>query len=113
LSRKSVGSGELCLLNEEFFLTIFNQDIKSQRLLPLMLGTNSSISQVIVMENDKIEVYNYLDVNAVINNSIIKVFSIKKLPKAFPEMDYITLKDFETEWRKERQRMLDLKFDFK
>ena len=32
-----------------------------------------------VMENDKIEVYNYLDVHAVINNSIIEVFSIKKL----------------------------------
>ena len=31
------------------------------------------------MENDQIEVYNYLDMHAVINNSIIEVFSIKKL----------------------------------
>jgi hypothetical protein len=63
------------------------------------------------MEQDKIEVYNYLDMHAVINNSIIKVYNIKKLQKAFPEMDEFTLKDFETEWRMARQRMLNLKFD--
>jgi len=50
-----------------------------------------------VMENDKIEVYNYLDVHAVINNSIIEVFSIKNLQKAFPGIDEFTLKDFEAE----------------
>ena len=63
------------------------------------------------MDNDKIEVYNYLDMHAVINNSIIEVFSIKKLQKAFPEMDEFKLKDFEEEWRTARQRMLNLKFD--
>ena len=63
------------------------------------------------MENDKIEVYNYLDMHAVIKNSIIEVFSIKKLQKAFPEIDEFTLKDFEAEWRTARQRMLNLKFD--
>jgi len=63
------------------------------------------------MENDKIEVYNYLDMHAVINNSIIEVFSIKKLQKAFPEMDEFSLKDFEAKWRTARQRMLNLKFD--
>ena len=76
-----------------------------------MLDTNSSISQGALMENDKIEVYNYLDMHAVINNSIIEVFSIKKLQKAFPEIDEFTLKDFEAEWRTARQRMLNLKFD--
>jgi hypothetical protein len=76
-----------------------------------MLGTNSSISQGAVMEQDKIEVYNYLDGHAVINNSIIELFSITKLQKAFPEMDEFTLKDFEEEWRTARQRMLNLKFD--
>ncbi len=76
-----------------------------------MLGTNSSISQGAVMENDQIEVYNYLDMHAVINNSIIEVFSIKKLQKTFPEMDEFTLMDFEAEWRTARQRMLNLKFD--
>ena len=49
--------------------------------------------------------------HAVINNSIIEVFSIKKLQKAFPEMDEFKLKDFEEEWRTARQRMLNLKFD--
>ena len=63
------------------------------------------------MENDKIEVYNYLDMNAVVNDRIIEVFSIKKLQKAFPEMDEFTLKDFEAVWRTARQRMLNLKFD--
>ena len=63
------------------------------------------------MEQDKIEVYNYLDMHAVIDNRIIEVFSIKKLQKAFPEMDEFTLKDFETEWRTASQRMLNLKFD--
>ena len=76
-----------------------------------MLGVNSSISQGAVMEQDKIDVYNHLDMNAVINNSIIEVFSIKKLQKAFPEIDEFTLKAFEEEWRTARQRMLNLKFD--
>ena len=76
-----------------------------------MLDTNSSISQGAVMENNKIEVYNYLDMHAVINDSIIELFSIKKLQKAFPEMDEFTLQDFEDEWRTARQRMLNLKFD--
>jgi hypothetical protein len=64
-----------------------------------------------IMENDKIEVYNYLDEHAVINNSIIEVFSLKKLQKAFPEMDEFKLKDFEAEWRTARLRMLNLKFN--
>jgi hypothetical protein len=63
------------------------------------------------MENDQIEVYNYLDMHAVINNSIIEVFSIKKLQTAFPEIDEFTLMDFEAEWRTARQRMLSFKFD--
>ena len=63
------------------------------------------------MENDKIEVYNFLDMHAVINNSIIEVFSIKKLQTAFPEMDEFKLMEFEAEWRTARQRMLNLKFD--
>ena len=63
------------------------------------------------MEQDKIEVYNYLDMNAVVNDNVVEVFSIKKLQKAFPEMDEFTLKDFEAEWRTARQRMLNLKFD--
>ncbi len=76
-----------------------------------MSGTNSSISQGAAMEQDKIDVYNYLDEHAVINNSIIEIFSIKKLQKAFPEMNEFRLKAFETEWRTARQRMLNLKFD--
>ena len=63
------------------------------------------------MENEQIEVYNYLDMHAVINNSIIEQFSITKLQTAFPETDEFTLKDFEAEWRTARQRMLNLKFD--
>jgi hypothetical protein len=46
------------------------------------------------MENDKIEVYNFLDMHAVINNSIIEVFRIKKLQKAFPENEWIHIKGF-------------------
>jgi len=63
------------------------------------------------MESGKIEFYNYLNMHAVINDSTIEVFSIKKLQKAFPEIDEFTLKDFEAEWRTARQRMLNLKFD--
>jgi hypothetical protein len=63
------------------------------------------------MENDKIEVYNYLDMHAVIDNGIIEVFSIKKLREAFPELNEPQLKNFEAEWRTARQRMLNLKFD--
>ena len=63
------------------------------------------------MENDKIEVYNYLDEHAVIHNSVIEGFSVKKLQKAFPKIDLITLKNIEAGWRTARQRMLNLKFD--
>jgi hypothetical protein len=63
------------------------------------------------MAQDKIEVYNYLDIHAVINNGIIEVFSIKKLQKAFPELCEPQLNNFEAEWRTARQRMLNLKFD--
>jgi hypothetical protein len=63
------------------------------------------------MKQDKIEVYNYLDEHAVVNNSIIEIFSIKKLQKTFPEMDEFTLKDFEAKWKTARLRMLNLKFD--
>ena len=63
------------------------------------------------MENDKIEIYNYLDEHAMIHNSVIEGFSIKKLQKAFPEIDEFTLKAFEAEWRTARQRMLNLEFD--
>ena len=45
------------------------------------------------------------------NDNVIEVFSIKKLQKAFPEMDEFTLKNFEAEWRTARRRMLNLKFD--
>ena len=77
-----------------------------------MLETNSSISQGAVMEDDKIEVYNNLDLHAVANNNkIIEVFSIKKLQTAFSEMDEFTLKDFKAEWRTVSQRMLNLKLD--
>ncbi len=68
------------------------------------------------MKQDKIDVYNYLDMHTVINNSIIEVFSINKLQEAFPEIDEFKLKAFEAEWRTARQRMLNLKFgddDFK
>jgi hypothetical protein len=75
------------------------------------MDTNRSISQGALMESGKIDVYNYLDMHAVINDSIIEVFSLKKLQKAFPEIDEFTLKDFEAEWRTARQRMLNLKFD--
>jgi len=76
-----------------------------------MLGNNNSISQGMSMDNDQIEVYNYLDIHALINNNVVEEFSIKKLQKAFPEIDEITIKAFEAEWRVARQRMLNLKFD--
>ena len=63
------------------------------------------------MANDKIEVHDYLDEHSVFQNSIIEVFSIKKLKKAFSEMDEFTLKAFEAEWKTARQGMLNLKFD--
>jgi hypothetical protein len=49
--------------------------------------------------------------HAVINNSIIEVLSIKKLQRAFPEMDEFTLKTFEAEWRTAMQMILNSKFD--
>jgi hypothetical protein len=48
-----------------------------------MLGTNSSISQGAVREKCKLEVYSYLDMNAVINNRIIEVFVSRNYKKHF------------------------------
>ncbi len=63
------------------------------------------------MDNMKIEVINYLDMHAKVNNKQMEPFGVSKLRKAFPELDEFLLKKIESEWRKERQRMLNLDFD--
>ena len=64
-----------------------------------------------LMDNLKIEVINYLDMNANIDNKQIETFSISKLKQAFPDLDEFFLKKIESEWRRARQRMLNLRFD--
>ena len=61
------------------------------------------------MDNDKIDVYNYLDEHAVIHNRVVEGFSIKKLQKAFPEIDEFTIKAFEAEWRAVRYSVYFIK----
>ena len=62
------------------------------------------------MGDIKIRVINYLDMHVKINNNKqIEVFSISKLKEAFPEIDEFSLKTIESEWRKARQRMLNLR----
>jgi|LGVF01.1.fsa_nt_gb hypothetical protein len=64
------------------------------------------------MDDIKIRVVNYLDMHVKINNNKqIEVFSISKLKEAFPEIDEFSLKTIELEWRKARQRMLNLNFN--
>ena len=63
-----------------------------------------------LMDNLKIEVINYLDMNANTDNKQIETFSISKLKEAFPDLDEFSLKKIESEWRKARQRMLNLRF---
>ena len=64
------------------------------------------------MDDIKIRVVNYLDMHVKINNNKqIEVFSISNLKEAFPEIDEFSLKTIELEWRKARQRMLNLNFD--
>ena len=46
-----------------------------------------------------------------INNNQIEVFSLDKLKEAFPGIDKFTLEMIESEWRKARQRMLNINFD--
>ena len=59
----------------------------------------------------KIEVINYLDMHAKVNNKQMEAFGVSKLREAFPELDECLLKKIESEWRKARQRMLNLNFD--
>ena len=61
-------------------------------------------------DKDKNRVINYLDINAQVNNDKIKPFNIEDLQKTFPEMDEFTLKTIESEWRKARNMMINLKF---
>lgn len=63
------------------------------------------------MENRKIDVLNYLDMHATVNNKQVEVFSIGELKNEFPELEELSLKKIESEWRAARQRMLDIKFD--
>jgi len=63
------------------------------------------------MDNMKIEVINYLDMHAKVNIKQIEAFSVSKLREAFPELDEFVLKKIESEWRKARQRMLNLNFE--
>lgn len=63
------------------------------------------------MDKMKIEVINYLDMHATINNKQIEALSVSKLREAFPESDEFLLKKIESEWRTARQRMLNLNFD--
>lgn len=64
------------------------------------------------MDDIKIKVINYLDMHVKINNNKqIEVLNISKLKEAFPEIDEFSLKTIESEWRKARQRMLNLNFD--
>ena len=63
------------------------------------------------MGDIEIRVVNYLDMHVKINNNKqIEVFSINKLKEAFPEIDEFSLKTIESEWRKARQGMINLKF---
>jgi hypothetical protein len=61
-------------------------------------------------QEEKIPVINYLDKNVEMKNKKLKKFDITKLQKAFPEIDELTLKLWEKEWRTARQAMVDMKF---
>ena len=59
---------------------------------------------------DEIRVVNYLDMNSDVVNGQIKEFSIEKLQKVFPDIDENVLMEIESEWRKARNVMINLKF---
>jgi len=59
---------------------------------------------------DEIRVINYLDIHVEIENNRIEKFSIEELQKAFPDIDKPMLKEIESEWRKARNVMINLKF---
>ena len=61
-------------------------------------------------EGEKIPVINYLDKNVVMKKNKLESMNIKKLQKVFPEIDELTLKLWEKEWRTARQAMVDMKF---
>ncbi|MBT4288608.1 MAG: hypothetical protein HOD92_14880 [Deltaproteobacteria bacterium] len=61
-------------------------------------------------QEEKVPVINYLDKNVVIKNNQLEKIDINKLQKAFPEIDELTLKLWEKEWRTARQAMVDMKF---
>ncbi|MBW1968162.1 MAG: hypothetical protein JRI82_01555 [Deltaproteobacteria bacterium] len=63
------------------------------------------------MDDIKTEVINYLDMHTDVNNKQIEVVSLDKLKDAFPGIDEFSLKMIESEWRKARQRMLNINFD--
>lgn len=66
---------------------------------------------IIEQSDSEILVINYLDMHADIQNNKIQTFSINELKKEFPQIDEFTIKLIHDNWRKGRQRMIEMKFD--
>ena len=62
------------------------------------------------MQNQKISVINYLDMNAIVKNGRLQEYDHRELSEAFPEVAEPILFFWASEWKKARQAMLDLKF---
>jgi len=62
------------------------------------------------MSAKKIEVINYLDYHAVVNDRKIEEYSSKQLCSDFPDIDEFTLNSWKKEWKKARELMHSIKF---
>ncbi len=69
------------------------------------------MDNIIEQSDNEILVINYLDMHADIQNNKIQTFSINELKKEFPQIDEFTIKLIHDNWRKGRQRMIEMKFD--
>ena len=61
------------------------------------------------MNQEKIQVINYLDKHVKIDNQQVEKYSNSTLQEAFPDVDEFTLNSWKKKWRAARQGMLDIK----
>jgi hypothetical protein len=60
--------------------------------------------------SDKIDIINYLDKHAVVENRKVSPFNLQQLMEEFPDVDEFSLRLWHKEWMTERNIMLSIEF---
>lgn len=62
------------------------------------------------MSDTEIDVINYLDKHAIVENKTISPFNLQQLMQEFPDVDEFSLRLWHKEWMASKNLMLGIKF---